>query len=285
MERYLALKTIVETGTFTAAAEKLGYTQPALSQNIAALEAELGLVLLNRSRGGAGLSADGEEIYPYVLKLLNAGESLRHKAQEMQGLENSVIRVGAFTSISIYWLPQLMKGFMELYPNVEFKISTGDDRVNEELIKNGEIDFGFVTETPSMDLPHRIICENSLDVVLPVGHPLAGKKTVKIEDLKDEPLINNESGPSSEPLEMFEERGITPNVKYVLENDEAVLSMVEAGLGVSILSEVSIENTSREVLSRRLSPPLKRVTTIAYRDEKLLPLAARKFIDYIIENL
>ena len=203
MERYLALKTIVETGTFTAAAEKLGYTQPALSQNIAALEAELGLVLLNRSRGGAGLSADGEEIYPYVLKLLNAGESLRHKAQEMQGLDNSVIRVGAFTSISIYWLPQLMKGFMELYPNVEFKISTGDDRVNEELIKNGEIDFGFVTETPSMDLPHRIICENSLDVVLPVGHPLAGKKTVKIEDLKDEPFINNESGPSSEPLEMF----------------------------------------------------------------------------------
>ena len=241
--------------------------------------------MLSRSRGGAGLSADGEEIYPYVLKLLNAGESLRHKAQEMQGLENSVIRVGAFTSISIYWLPQLMKGFMELYPNVEFEISTGDDRVNEELIKNGEIDFGFVTESPSMDLPHRIICENSLDVVLPVGHPLAGKKTVKIEDLKDEPLINNESGPSSEPLEMFEERGITPNVKYVLENDEAVLSMVEAGLGVSILSEVSIENTNRDVLSRRLSPPLKRVTTIAYRDEKLLPLAARKFIDYIVANL
>ena len=84
---------------------------------------------------------------------------------------------------------------------------------------------------------------------------------------------------------MFEERGITPNVKYVLENDEAVLSMVEAGLGVSILSEVSIENTNREVLSRRLNPPLKRVTTIAYRDEKLLPLAARKFIDYIVENL
>ena len=61
--------------------------------------------------------------------------------------------------------------------------------------------------------------------------------------------------------------------------------MFYSGLGVSILSEVSIENTNRHVLSRRLSPPLKRVTTIAYRDEKLLPLAARKFIDYIIENL
>lgn len=122
MNRYIALQKIVELGSFSKAAEKLGYTQSAMSQMIASLEDELSIKLLNRFRTGAKLTIEGAEIYPYMERTIYAYLAVQEKAKEIKGLETGIIRMGTLASISAHWLPALLKEFKAQYPNVEFVI-------------------------------------------------------------------------------------------------------------------------------------------------------------------
>ena len=144
MNRYLALQKIVELGSFTRAAEALGYTQSAMSQMIASLEEELSIKLLIRSRTGARLTLEGAELYPYVERLVYQYWAAREKANEIKGLETGVVRMGTLASISVHWLPGLLRDFQARYPGVEFVIHQGDYTSIQEWIKTGAVDFGFV---------------------------------------------------------------------------------------------------------------------------------------------
>ena len=111
VNRYLALQKIVELGSFTRAAEALGYTQSAMSQMIASLEEELSIKLLIRSRTGARA-----ELYPYVERLVGQYWAAQEKANEIKGLETGVVRMGTLASISVHWLPGLLRDFQARYP-------------------------------------------------------------------------------------------------------------------------------------------------------------------------
>ena len=126
MNRYLALHKIVELGSFTRAAEALGYTQSAMSQMMASLEDELSIKLLIRSRTGAKLTIEGAELYPYVERLVYQYWAVQEKANEIKGLETGIIRMGTLASISTHWLPELLREFRARYPGVEFVIHQGD---------------------------------------------------------------------------------------------------------------------------------------------------------------
>ena len=97
ISRYQVLCKAIERGNFTRAAEELGYSQSAVSQNIKALEEELGVVLVERKKDGISLTTDGEQFYPYIQAICTAELALQKKQQELKGLENSTIRIGTFT--------------------------------------------------------------------------------------------------------------------------------------------------------------------------------------------
>ena len=111
MKRYLALQKILQTGSFSRAADELGYTQPAMSQAIASLEEELGIRLLQRGRSGVRLTPDGEELYPYIEQLIYRYDAMREKAGEISGLGSGLIRIGTLSSISVNWLPLIRQEF------------------------------------------------------------------------------------------------------------------------------------------------------------------------------
>ena len=144
MNRYLALQKVVELGSFSKAAEALGYTQSAMSQMIASLEDELSIKLLNRARTGIKLTIEGAELYPYLERTIYQYIASQEKAKEIRGLETGVIRMGTLASISAHWLPSLLKEFQEKYPGMEFVIHQGDYTSIQEWIKTGAVDFGFV---------------------------------------------------------------------------------------------------------------------------------------------
>ena len=100
MNRYQAFMKIIETGSFTKAAEELGYTQSAISQMVRALEEELSTILFLRSRKGIALTPDAEEFLPYIKGVHNSLRELEEKHREMQGLQKGIIRIGTFSSIS-----------------------------------------------------------------------------------------------------------------------------------------------------------------------------------------
>ncbi len=285
MQRLQALQKIIELGSFTKAADALGFTQSSISQMIASLENELDIKLLVRSRYGVRLTLEGQELFPFIEQTINSHRAMIEKCSEMKGLETGVIRVGTISSITCHWMPALIKGFQEIYPNVQFIFHQGDYKLIPEWIHSGIIDFGFISQDAVTDLETLPVKDGEMLAVLPTDHPLSNKKAISFKEIASEPFILLEEGNYSEPLAAFSEQGLTPNIKYRIHDDYAIMTMVEAGLGVSILAELMTTRTSYQIKCLPLNPPIYRHLSICYKNKDSLPIASKLFIQYLMDNV
>lgn len=284
MERYLALQKVLETGGFTKAAKAMGYSQSSVSQMVASLERELGIRLLTRSKHGVRLTPEGERIYPQIESLIDSYRAVRRKAADINGLTSDVIRIGTISSVTCHWMPQLIVGFQKLYPDVRFVFQQGDYTLIPEWIRSGKVDCGFVNPRAAGELDCEAVRSGDMLAVLPEGHPLASQDTVPLVELAREPFLELEEGSYSEPMEAFGRAGVTPQVRYRLHDDYAIMTMVEAGLGVSILARLVLSRTAYRIACLPTDPPVTRALAIACRDREGLPLASRRFVAYLLEH-
>lgn len=283
MKRYLALQRIVQLGSFAKAAEDMGYTQSALSQAIASLEQELGMTLLTRSRTGSVLTEEGKELFPYIERTIFQYRASIEKANEINGLETGMIRLGTVASVSVNWLPQIIKKFNMKYPSVEIVVYQGDYTMIKEWLKTGEIDFGFVSSEQDKGIEIFPLIEDSFSAVLPPGHPLTDYDKVPLELLAAEPFILLEMGNHSECEAAFNKADIRPNVKFKLHDDYSIMAMVEENMGVSLLADLVMKRAPFDIEKRPVEPPVTRKICLGYRDKQELPIAAKKFIGEIIK--
>ncbi len=284
MQRITALENILATGSFTAAAKQLGYTQSAISQMIASLEKELGVQVLARSNHHVQLTPEGQRLMPLLSQTAKDWDNVKELAQEITGLKSAVIKIGTISSISAHWLPQLIKKFQALHPGVRFVMLQGDYTTIPEWIHNNEIDFGFVNPAAMPQEPVKFLRAGDLRAILPIDHQLAKEEAVRLTDLKDEPFLMLEEGLYSEPLEAFHENGIEPNIKLRVHDDYSILSMVEAGLGFSILADLVLQKQSYNVAIRPLIPNVQRRIGILQKPRELMPIASQQFVDFIIQH-
>lgn len=281
MKRYLALKKIVDTGSFSKAAEIWGYTQSAMSQMISSLEDELSIKLLNRFRTGTQLTPEGQKLYPYIEQTINHYFSMQEKAKEIRGLDTGIIRMGTLASISAHWMPKIIKEFQSLHPGVEFVIHQGDYTSIQNWIKTGAIDFGFVNPKAVNGLQTVTLKDGLMLAIFPENHILAQNDVVSLADIAQEPFILLEEGHYYEPLEAFQFIGKRPNIKYTIHDDYAIMTMVEAGLGISILAELVLRRTNYRLLLRKTEPPVYRTIAVGYKDIHSLPISSKRFIEYL----
>lgn len=284
MQKYVAFLKVIEMGSFTKAAELLGYTQPALSQMIAALEKELSVKLLYRSRYGIQLTPEGERLFPSIQNSVLQYSSMRRLADEIKGIETGVIRIGTVSSVSCHWLPGIIKQFWSEHPNVQLVLHQGDYSSICEWVRTGAIDFGFVNPKAVKGLETHIIKSGEFLAVFPVGHPLAEKETVSLQDLADEPYLLLEEGAYSEPLDAFQTAGIKPNIRLTIHDDYSIMSMIEQGLGYSILAELVLHRTDYHIVARSVVPPIIRTLALVMKDKNSLPIAAKAFMKYLMQN-
>lgn len=285
MQKYVAFLKVIEMGSFTKAAELLGYTQPALSQMIAALEKELSVKLLYRSRYGIQLTPEGERLFPSIQNSVLQYSSMRRLADEIRGIETGVIRIGTVSSVSCHWLPGIIKQFWAEHPNVQLVLHQGDYSSICEWVRTGAIDFGFVNPKAVKGLETHIIKSGEFLAVFPVGHPLAEKETVSLQDLADEPYLLLEEGAYSEPLDAFQTAGIKPNIRLTIHDDYSIMSMIEQGLGYSILAELVLHRTDYHIVARSVVPPIIRTLALVMKDKNSLPIASKTFITYLQRNV
>lgn len=285
MRRYIALQKIVELKSFSKAANELGFTQSALSQMISSLERELSIPLLIRSRSGIELTMEGRELYPYIERMLIQYGAAQEKAEEIRGLETGTVRIGTLASISAHWLPDLLKTFQEQYPKVNFVIHQGDYTSIQEWIKTDMVDFGFVNPKAVNGLETLVLKEGAMLAVLPETHPLAAEEVIPLQAMADEPFILLEEGHYYEPLEAFRSVGVSPNIKYTIHDDYAIMSMVEAGLGISILAELILLRTGYHIALRKTEPAITRTIAIGYKNKNSLSMASRIFIECLLEHV
>ena len=281
LSRYDIFCQVVESGSFTRAAEAVGYSQSAVSQSVRSVEEELATILLNRSKNGLTLTADGETFLPYIRGICSAEKALSQKQRELQGLENSEIRIGTFTSVSRNLLPPLMQSFKRQYPGVRFVLQQGEYTSIRQWVLEGSIDFGFANAQTVTGLTIRPLCRDKMMAVLPPGHPLARMSAVTLQQLAAEPFILLDEGDRSVPLDAFVRRGLNPRIEYTVYDDYTILAMVRQGLGISILYRLVLSGFEQNLVLRPVQEPLERTLALVWRNWETLPLAARRFAEFI----
>ena len=246
--KYAIFVKVVELSSLTKAAQAMGCTQSGVSHAVNALEEQLGFPLLVRNRSGAKLTPDGERVFPAIRDIRDAMEALNRRASSIRGLEAGRVRVGAFTSVAVHWLPGMIQAFQQAYPQVEFELINGDYRDMAEAFLQSRIDLGFVT-LPN-ELPGCVcepLVEDRLMVVLPKNHPLAQSAQFPLEAIGDEPFISLLESGNQDARRALELSGVRANVKFKTKDDYALIAMVEQGLGVSILPELLLRGHDHNV--------------------------------------
>jgi len=281
IQKYMAFIKTVEYGSFTKAADALSYSQSGISRMIHDLEKEWKLSLLERDRSGVRLTSDGLKLLPYAKNVCNEYQKLQMQVDELNGLESGLIRIGTFSSVATHWLPNIIKAFQKDFPDIEYELLLGDYREIEEWIVDGRVDFGFLRLPTRPDLETLILEQDKLLAILPENHPMAECDRFPVTALCEEPFILLEKGANAEISEIFERNHLIPKIHFTTWDDYAIMSMVESGLGISILPELILKRIPYHIISKELDVPAHRTIGIAFRDKKNISSATRKFIDYL----
>lgn len=282
--RYEIFLKIVETQSLTRTASYFGYTQSAVSQLVKALETELGVSLLIRSKSGVRLTAEGEHLLPGIRQIVAGERALFERTLELQNLNAGLIRIGIFTSLSCQWLPPFLKQFNEKYPNIGFELLQGDSVEISEWLRNGMVDVGFMTAPESEEFYFRELLDDRMHIVLPPEHPLAGGP-VSLSQLREETFVMLESGYSQITDKMFEDAGMRPKKQYRVKDDYTVMSMVESGLGVSILPELILQRTPYRLYAYPAEPAYFRRLGVSWLKKEENTIAVNKFVQLLLEEL
>lgn len=279
--KYEAFIKTVECGSFTKAAEVLNYSQSGISRMIIDLEKEWNITLLERNRGGVKLTGDGASILSYAKNLCEDYRKLQRQLDDIKGLQSGIIRIGTISSIACNWLPNIIKAFQKDYPGIDYELLLGDYTEIEEWIIKGRVDCGFVRIPTSGEFDLIPMEQDRLLAILPENHRLTKYDRVPISELCNEPFMLLEKGAKAEISEVFERNGLVPRVHFTTWDDYAIMSMVESGLGISMLPELILKQKPYRIVAKELDVPAYRNIVLALRDQKSAPLAVKKFIEYL----
>ena len=227
---------------------------------------------------------EGKKLLPYIERAVNEYHQLLEIDREILGLEDGLIRIGTLSSYSSQWLPRIIKEFQELYPRVRFRLRQGDYTTVPEYIRQGSVDFGFVSPDAETvkGLETIFITEGSHSAILPAGHRLAQRKRIDLKELVSEPYIQLETGCLSEPIEMFHKLGLEPEIELRMHDNFSVCTMVEAGIGVSITPDLALRKMAFSIVAIPTRPDIKRKVAFAMKEKKALPVASRRFLDFFM---
>ena len=279
--KYMAFIKTVEYGSFTKAAEILNYSQSGISRMINDLEKEWKITLLERNRTGVKLTSDGSRLLPYAKSLCEEYQKLQIQVDDLHGVQSGIIRIGTFSSVATHWLPNIIKAFQKDYPGIDYELLLGDYTEIEEWIAEGRVDCGFLRLPTRPEFETIYLEQDNLLAILPENHPLAKCDKVPLADLCHEPFMLLEKGAKAEISEVFERNHLTPQVHFTTWDDYAIMSMVESGLGISILPQLILKRIPYHIVAKELDVPAYRHIALALRERKTASLSVKKFLEYL----
>lgn len=264
MNKYEIILDVCKTNSISRTAAKLNYTQSAVSQLIKSYEKELGLPLFKRTKQGVELLPNTEGIIRSLEIICSEEKKIRQTAADLNSLDSGYIRIGSIQSISYHWLPDILKDFSETYPNINFELYVDGFKPLISNLKNNKLDCIFVSRYSVPDYPFVPLGKDELVLVTPKDHPLSEQVAVSISDVDKQPFILTADRLDFETGKIFELNGIHPKVRYQLNEDYAVIKMVEKGFGIAILPKLLLYNMPFDVCIRTFTEHYSRVLGAAY---------------------
>lgn len=251
---------VAEQRNFTRAAERLRLAQPALSQQVKNLEAELGTPLLVRGRRESVLTRAGEIFLPKARALVTDALAAKQAVADAANLKCGRLVVAAIPSISGHWLPAHVRSYRQSFPNVELVIMEGSSDEVCDLVYTATADLGFV-QLPVDDkrFSHNRVLSEEFVAVFPARHSVAKQNSVSLADLADEPFILYKGKAREVVTSACQSCGFDPRVACETGQLDTVRALVTAGLGIAVLPELALANQGRSLAVRPIKKPsLKR---------------------------
>lgn len=281
LQKYQAFIATVDCGSFTKAADILGYAQSSVSKMIADLESEWNVTLLERSRAGVQLTSDGMAMLPFARELVNSYRRVQEQAASLSGVATGIIRIGTISSVAEHWIPPIIRRFQIDYPGVRYELLLGDYDEIEQWLFEGRVDCGFLRLPTKLEFETVSLAKDEYVAVLPGNHLLAKKPVLDPHDLDDQPFLLLEHGGKTEVSELLEKHGTKPDIRFTTWDDYAILSMVESGLGIGVLPKLILQNIPYHVELRSFSEPFYRELGLAMKKGETSSIAVRRFVQYL----
>ena len=269
-------KEVAERGSFSAAAEALSYTQPAVSQQIAALERATGVKLVDRIPRGIRLTDAGRSLLGHAEAVLARLAAAEAELEQIGALRSGRVRLASFPTGGSSLIPPATAVFHDRHPGIELILSMAEPADGLEQLRSGDVDIalllesGFEAELESNGIDRVHLLDDPMFLALPLGHPLAGKRRIKLAALADETWMHGSRNVCKCPdaavfLRACHAAGFEPRV--ALENDDyaAIQGFVAAGVGVALIPQLALESVRDDIAIRELAEPrpIRRVVAAA----------------------
>lgn len=269
VRRMRVLREVARQGSFSAAAEALSFTQSAVSQQVAALEREVGVTLVERRARGVRLTEAGEILVRHTDAVLARLDDARAELEALSGIRAGRLRLCSFPSAGATIMPRAIAVFRERHPAVDLTLEVAEPPDAAEGLRAGDLDVALLIETP-FDAPpddgieRLTLLDDPMSVCLPKDHPLASRQRVKLADLADEPWMLGNSGACPDTsvfLRACSMAGFDPQVAFDSEDYHAIQGFVAAGMGVSVMPHLAIVSIRDDVVIRPIAPrpPVRRI--------------------------
>ena len=283
--RCRAFLAAAETGSFSKAAEALSYTPSGENQLVTALEKELGFPVFRRNTKGVTLTENGEMLLPAVREFLRQEDRIFELSAEMNGLLIGSVTIAAYSSIATHWLPAVISAFQQDYPQIRIRLMEGIWQEVSKWLDDRAADIGFFSYQEGMPYEWIPLAEDPMLALLPKDHPLAGAEAYPLKECANDRFIMPALGCDDDVTALFAKNGIVPNVQFTTLESFSVMSMVEQGLGMSVMNELITEKRICDVVKLPLDPPSQITLGIALHSKADISPAVRMFLKYAVRML
>lgn len=278
LSKYETFMEVVKTQNMSKAAANTHQTVPGISYTIARLEEEWGIPLFVRNRGKISLSEAGEELLPYITDVLDAQQRLENVVLSIKGAEQGSVRVGGLRCATRQWLPGIIKDMNEEYPNIQIKLLLNlYEEIQNDLLE-GVIDVAFAGEPSSKMLDFYHVIDDPYVVIMSKSSPLCEKSEISLAEITDQNLIMPNWSVDKSLMNLVEKSNMKGQISQMIKDTGTIISMVESGIGISILPGLMIVGEKADVgMARLLDWPAKRFGIVTSVVNKPSP-STRKFI-------
>lgn len=283
--KFKIFKKVVEAGGFTKAGDELGMTQSAVSHAIHALEVDLGFILINRSRGRIMLTREGQMLIDYVYALVAAEDRLLNQINSIKQIETGTIRIGSFTSASSRLLPNILSAFDKAFPEVQVEIIEDGYDALKRALEEGIVDVTFL-ESQYVEPQHYVLpyFKDEIIAIVPSQYNLSQQEDFDISMIECYPFIMPDNDADTFLHRLFDRYHVRPHLKYKVLLMSTVFSMVEKGLGMSVVPESTLNKTLYDFDIFPLKDPVQRqINIVAMKSSLSSPLISAFF--HIVQSL
>ncbi|MDD7772735.1 MAG: LysR family transcriptional regulator [Firmicutes bacterium] len=249
------LVTAADLGSFTKAAEVVGYTQSGLTHMMNSLERELGICLLTRDHSGISLTEQGRQLLPAIREFLRANANLENQIKAITEATAQTLHIAAYSSIAMHWMPEILYRFRRRCPDAEVDLRMVDHALEPfELLEAGKADVIFASRQNYGTCDWTPLYDELMYAILPKGYPLHGRDAFPLEEFAGQEFLMPYGRFDIDVNAALAQVGVKLHAKASYVDDETVIRMVGRGLGVSMMTELMIRGRTDDVLCVPVSP-------------------------------